>query len=294
MTTSHEDPRLPAFSAWATPEQHYPGITLSPVLCLILESKDLILELADGAGLLEAKALGGLLQAANHGWRATEQDLDVGGRSREPFSDHFGSDIADTALPLLRRLIQDVVDTDVLVLLYQGIQILLEKNILSSNIGEDQIDLCGITLLTAANNSSDDLQHRGDAGTASNHTKVLDHVGLIDESALGTADLDGLTDNERGHVLRDVALRVGLDQEIKVAGLVITGDGGIRADDLLGSAIGLGKRSANGDVLADGKAEDRVAGGQLESVNGDIVGDDGLLLELEFLERVGLQHRLRL
>jgi hypothetical protein len=67
-------------------------------------------------------------------------------------------------------------------------------------------------------------------------------------------------------VLRDVALRVGLDQEIKVAGLVITGDGGIRADDLLGSAIGLGKRSANGDVLADGKAEDRVAGGQLESV----------------------------
>lgn len=100
---------------------------------------------------------------------------------------------------------------------------------------------------------------------------MLDHVGLVDESALGTANLDGLTDNERGHVLGDVALRVGLDKEIKVAGLVVAGDGGIRADDLLGCAIRLGQRCANGDVLADGKAEDRVAGGQLEAVT--VVGE---------------------
>jgi hypothetical protein len=37
---------------------------------------------------------------------------------------------------------------------------------------------------------------------------VSDHVRSVDESALGAADLDSLTDNERGHVLGDVALGV--------------------------------------------------------------------------------------
>lgn len=50
-----------------------------------LESKDLVLELADGTGLFEAKALGGLLQTANHGRRTAEQDLDVVGGLGEEF-----------------------------------------------------------------------------------------------------------------------------------------------------------------------------------------------------------------
>ena len=81
------------------------------------------------------------------------------------------------------------------------------------------------------------------------------------------------------------------------------------ADDLLGAAVGLLEDGANGDVLADGEAEDRGGVGELESVagvgvsidviggtcggesflHGDIVGDDGLFLELKVLELVGLE-----
>lgn len=50
-----------------------------------LESKDLVLELADGAGLGEAETLGGLLQTANHGRGAAQEDLDIAGRLGKPF-----------------------------------------------------------------------------------------------------------------------------------------------------------------------------------------------------------------
>ena len=48
-----------------------------------LEAEDLVLELADGPGLCEAERLGGLLHGTDHGRRATDEDLDVGGRGRE-------------------------------------------------------------------------------------------------------------------------------------------------------------------------------------------------------------------
>jgi hypothetical protein len=48
-----------------------------------LEAENLVLELADGPGLGEAERLGGLLHGTNHGRRATDEDLDVGGRGRE-------------------------------------------------------------------------------------------------------------------------------------------------------------------------------------------------------------------
>ncbi len=50
-----------------------------------LESKDLVLQLADGAGLGESQALGRLLEPTDHGGRAAEQDLDVIGGLGEPF-----------------------------------------------------------------------------------------------------------------------------------------------------------------------------------------------------------------
>lgn len=50
-----------------------------------LESKDLVFELADRTSLVEAQALCGLLQAADHGRRTAEQDLDVVGWGGEPF-----------------------------------------------------------------------------------------------------------------------------------------------------------------------------------------------------------------
>lgn len=237
--------------------------------------------------------------------------------------DHVGGDVADTAGPALGGLVENVVHADAGVLLGQGIEILLEEDVLGGDVGEDEVDLGAVTLLTAADDGADDLEHGGDAGAASDHAKVTDHVGGVDECALGAADADALADDERGHVLGDVALGVGLDEEVEVAGLVVTGDGGVGADDFLCGAIGLLDRGADGDVLADGEAENRGLCGELESVaegagwpgqsldtgielppeqknwqagreihsHGYIVGDDCLLCELKLLERVGLENR---
>lgn len=51
----------------------------------VLKGKDLVLELAHGPSLPETKAFGGLLETANHGRRAADQDLDIIGGFGEPF-----------------------------------------------------------------------------------------------------------------------------------------------------------------------------------------------------------------
>lgn len=157
-------------------------------------------------------------------------------------------------------------DADTSILLGEGVEVLLEEDILRGDIGKDEVDLGPITSSAAADDRTNDLEHGSDARAAGNHTKVADHVGGVDEGALGAADADGLADGQGCHVLRDVALGVGLDEEVEVAGLVVTGDGGVGADDLLGGAVGLGEGRADGDVLADGETEDGVGRGELEAV----------------------------
>lgn len=235
------------------------------------------------------------------------------------YSDHVGSDVANTSGPALGRLVKDVVNPEAAVLLGEGIEVLLEQDVLGGDVGEDEVHLSLVAGSTAADDGADNLEHGGDSSAASNHTEVTDHVGGVHEGALGALDAESLADLERGHVLGDIASGVGLDQKVKVARLVVARDGGIGAHDLLGGAIGLGQFGANGDVLADGEAEDRIGGGERETVasrgrsaqaqgkatqggtgragghsHGDIVGDDGLLLELELLEGIGLQDLLEL
>lgn len=157
---------------------------------------------------------------------------------------------------------------DAAVLLGNGIKIILQQNILRRDIRKDQINLGLITAGPAAHNSTDNLQHRRDPRAASDHAEVAHHVRRVHESTLGPAETDRLADGERGDVLRDVALRVGLDEEVEVAGLVVAGDRSVGSYDLLGGPVGLRAGSADGDVLADGEAEDGVWRGELEAVAG--------------------------
>lgn len=87
-------------------------------------------------------------------------------------------------------------------------------------------------------------------------------------------------------MLGDVALRVGLHQQIKVSSLIVGGDRGIRADDGLGVA---GDLSLQGNVLADGKTEDVSGARQGKAVDGDIVRDISLLREGKILEIGGVE-----
>ena len=238
------------------------------------------------------------------------------------YGDHVGGDIADATSPALRRLVEDVVDADTGVLSGERVEVLLEEDVLGRDVGKDEVDLGLVSGSAASDDGPDDLEHGGDSSATGDHTEVTDHVGSVDEGALGATDPDGLADDERGHVLRDVALGVRLDQKVEVAGLVVTRDGGVRADNLLGRTIGLDTGGADRDVLADGEAEDVLGARELEAVaivelsargriswckaiepsialaaknlHGDIVRDDGLLLELELLEDIRLEDLLHL
>lgn len=96
---------------------------------------------------------------------------------------------------------------------------------------------------------------------------------------------------------RYISLGIALDQDIGVAGLFIAGDGGVGSNDFLAlDFAGLGIRDiefgSEGNVLANGQAEDAVFGGQLKAIDGRVVGDLGLLGDGEFLEVDRIQDLL--
>lgn len=72
--------------------------------CSCLKCKDLVLELAHRTSLLEAKGLGGLLETADHGRRAAEQDLDIVGGLGQPFLNCRNEIVSHLTLHLLISL----------------------------------------------------------------------------------------------------------------------------------------------------------------------------------------------
>jgi hypothetical protein len=151
---------------------------------------------------------------------------------------------------------------EALIFLRQLIQILPQKYILRSHIREYQINLCDISTCPTSNNSPDDLQHRRDTGPASNHAESLHHVWCVDHGAFRAFDFDSLSNDQRGHVFRDVARRVGFYEQVKVARDMVARDRRVGAHNLLldGDAgvfgVGYGEGRGDGDVLAYWEAED--------------------------------------
>lgn len=134
---------------------------------------------------------------------------------------------------------------------------------------------------------------------------MSDHVRGVHHGALGTLDPHGLSDLQARDMLGDVASGVRLDKQVEVALVFVGGDRSIRADDFFGLAF---DGRAEGDVLADGEAEDVSFARELEAVatsisfgmsfgvnalHRGIVRENSLLLELKLLELGGLQHLSR-
>ena len=79
----------------------------------------------------------------------------------------------------------------------------------------------------------------------------------------------------------NVSSRITLDHEIKVARMHIAADGRVRSHDLFMFRLARllvfdVEVRCEGDVLADGQAEDAVLRGQLEAVDCGVVGCDCL------------------
>jgi hypothetical protein len=182
-----------------------------------------------------------------------------------------------------------VVHAEARVLAGKLVQVLSKKNVLLVDVCEDKIDLSLVAGRSASEDGLGNLQHGSDTSSTSDHTEVSDHVGSVNHSALGALDLHLVADVESREVTADVTGRVALDEQVEVAGVDIGGDGSVGAHDfLVGGGLGLGvlniEVGGDGDVLADGQAEDAVRGGQGEAVDGGVVGEDGLLGQRELLE----------
>lgn len=233
-----------------------------------LEAENLILQLTNGPRLFESQTLSRLLHSGHHRWRPTNQNLDILGRGWKLLLDHISGNKTDASVPLLRRVVEHVVDAELGVLGGERIEFVFEQDIFGVDVGKDEIDLGFIACWSSAHNGLGDLQHGSDTGAAGNHAKVSDHVRSVYHGALGASDLHLVADLEFGYVFGDVAGGVRLDDEVDMALVFVRGDGRVRADDFLGLA---GDRGGERNVLADGEAEDISWAGQLEAVNGRVV-----------------------
>lgn len=212
----------------------------------------------------------------------------------QTYLDHIWSHKANTTGPALRGVVQNVIHAETLIFLSQLIKLLLEQDIVRVDVGEDQIHLSSVLTTvarTVANDGLNDLQHRSDTGTTGDHPNVTAHVGGVHHGALGSAHLHGLPDMHLRQVLGDVTLGIRLDEQVEIACLMVRGNGGVRADDLLGLT---GDAGGERDMLTDGQTQDVGGVGQSKAVDGDIVGDLGLLLQSEMLEFGGVQDLARL
>lgn len=121
-----------------------------------------------------------------------------------------------TPSPARRRVVEHVVDCEPgRVSSRQLIQFSLEQDILRVDISVDEADL-GL-ILGVFESSTDDLEHRGDSGSTSDHPELARQARGIYEFTLGALDPELVSNLEEGHVARDVTFLIGLEiSELRV------------------------------------------------------------------------------
>lgn len=115
-----------------------------------------------------------------------------------------------TASPARRRVVEHVEDGEPSrVSSGQLVQFGLEQDVLWVDIGVDEAD--GGFVLGIFESGTDDLEHGGDSGSASDHSKLTRQLRGIDEFTLRALDPELVSNLEEGHVARYVTLLVGLE-----------------------------------------------------------------------------------
>ena len=82
-----------------------------------------------------------------------------------------------------------------------------------SDVGVDKFDTGGVG--TVVQDGRDDLVHGGDSGSTSDHAERANEAWAVSELALGTSDVNGVTDFELSDMLRDVPLVVALWNRVR-------------------------------------------------------------------------------
>lgn len=193
--------------------------------------------------------------------RTTHQELHSRFGYRDLVRNHVLGHKSDTSIPALRRrVVQDVVNLKPLgVRSSQFIQLRLEQDVFKPNVGVDK-RYFGLVLVVL-HDGTNNLQHWGDASATSDHPEVRNKSRPILELTFGALDANRLTDSEERKVSRDVALLVGLDEQLEVTSVIVGGDRRIGAHDVLAVYLSL-----NRDVLSNRKAKEVVGVGKRELV----------------------------
>jgi hypothetical protein len=140
----------------------------------------------------------------------TQKNLDIVATAGEVLLDLVLGNEAGTASPAGGRVVEYVEDSEPSrVSGGQVIQFNLEQDILWVDIGVDEVD--DGFVLGVFKSSADDLEHGGDSGSTSDHSKLTRQVRGIDEFTLGALDPELVSNLEEGHVARDVTLLIGLE-----------------------------------------------------------------------------------
>ena len=120
---------------------------------------------------------------------------------------------ADATSPVGRGVVEHVVHVEaVTVLARELIELLLEEDVVMVHVGVDERELG--TVQWVLKGRADDLEHRCDAGSASNHTNFAREGRVVLELALRTLNSNLVADFEKGDVSRDVTLLVCLERHV--------------------------------------------------------------------------------
>lgn len=151
------------------------------------------------------------------GMHTTQKNLDVMVTIGEVLFNLVLGNETGAAGPAERRVVEYVEDGEPSrVSSDQLIQFSLEQYILRVDIGVDEADLGFV--LRVFESSTDDLEHGGDSGPTSDHSKLTRQVRGIDEFTLGALDPEFVSNLEEGHVARDVTLLIGLETTERCVG----------------------------------------------------------------------------
>ena len=130
------------------------------------------------------------VSVSGHPWRGmhtTQKNLDIVFTAGEVLFDLVLGNKTGTASPAGRGVIKYVENRESSrVTGNQLIQFRLEQDILWVNIGVDEADLGFV--LGVFKSCADDLEHRGDSSSTSDHSELTRQVRGINEFALGTLD----------------------------------------------------------------------------------------------------------
>ena len=147
----------------------------------------------------------------------TQKDFDIVATTGKVIFDLSLRNETGAASPAGGRVVEDVEDREPSrVSGSKLIQFSLEQYILWVDVGVDEADLGSVFGIFKS--GTDDLEHGGNSGSASDHSELTRQFRRIDEFTLGALDPELVSNLEEGHMARDVALLIGLETSERCVG----------------------------------------------------------------------------